>query len=94
MTIFFLILRMTMQETQYLQGFNYATNKVAFEWQYMNSDYIVRQEYLTYDINSLIADVGGYLGLLLGQSIYGLYKILISGQDYKKGMKGCLGLYP
>ena len=26
-----------------------------------------------YDFNSLVADVGGYLGLLLGESIYGIF---------------------
>ena len=66
-----------MQETQYLWGFSYATDKMAFEWQYMNSDYIVRQEYLTYDINSLTADVGGYLGLLLGHSLLSIYEWLM-----------------
>ena len=73
----FIISRMTMQETQYLWGFSYATDKMAFEWQYMNSDYIVRQEYLTYDINSLTADVGGYLGLLLGHSLLSIYEWLM-----------------
>ena len=33
-------------------------------------------QYLVYDWNSFIADVGGYLGLMLGQSIYGIYEIL------------------
>ena len=30
---------------------------------------------MIYDIDNFIADVGGYLGLLLGQSIYGIYEI-------------------
>ena len=33
------------------------------------------EEYLIYDFNSFIADVGGYLGLLLGQSLYGIYQM-------------------
>ena len=33
-------------------------------------------QYYIYDQNSFIADVGGYLGLLLGQSIYGIYEVL------------------
>lgn len=41
-----------------------------------------------------MADVGGYLGLLLGQSIYGLYQILASFKDYKKDIKNCLELRP
>jgi succinate-acetate transporter protein len=30
-------------------------------------------KYLTYDANSFIADVGGYCGLLLGQSVIAFY---------------------
>ncbi len=32
-----------------------------------------REEYLLYDYNSFIADVGGYLGLLLGHSMLSLF---------------------
>ena len=33
-------------------------------------------QYWLYDSDALIADVGGYLGLLLGQSIYGAHQML------------------
>ena len=33
-------------------------------------------QYWLYDFDSFIADVGGYLGLLLGQSIFGAHQIL------------------
>ena len=33
-------------------------------------------QYIVYDFDAFIADVGGYLGLLLGQSIYGIYEII------------------
>ena len=36
------------------------------------------EEYLLYDLNSFVADVGGYLGLLLGQSLYGIYQLAAS----------------
>ena len=36
------------------------------------------EEYLLYDFDSFLADVGGYLGLLLGQSLYGIYQIVAS----------------
>ena len=49
---------------------------MELEWQYMNTDFVVRHEYLTYDYNSFIADVGGYLGLLLGYSILSIYEFL------------------
>ena len=35
-----------------------------------------REQYLIYDWNSFIADVGGFLGLLLGWSMYSLYQEL------------------
>jgi hypothetical protein len=34
---------------------------------YASGNYDVTQQYLIYDHDSLFADVGGYLGLLLGQ---------------------------
>ena len=40
-------------------------------------------QYIIYDINALTADVGGYLGLLLGQSIYGLYEIMTQWLGYR-----------
>ena len=33
---------------------------------------VERREYLTYDVTDLIADLGGYLGLLLGWSLLGI----------------------
>ena len=36
------------------------------------------EQYIIYDSNQLIADVGGYLGLLLGHSIFSLYKHIIT----------------
>ena len=37
----------------------------------------MKDEYYTYDISNLIADFGGFLGLLLGYSILGLYDTTI-----------------
>ena len=48
----------------------------------INSEYIPFQ-YIIYDINAFTADVGGYLGLLLGQSIYGLYAIMTRWLGYR-----------
>ena len=40
-------------------------------------------QYIVYDVNSLIADVGGYLGLLLGQSIYGIFEMATYWLKYR-----------
>ena len=40
-------------------------------------------QYIIYDTNGFIADVGGYLGLLLGQSIYGLYEVVSNWLGYR-----------
>ena len=37
------------------------------------SKHEVREHYRIYDRNSFIADIGGYLGLLLGHSLFGIY---------------------
>ena len=39
--------------------------------------YLLHQ-YLIYDLNDFFADVGGYLGLLLGSSFFGIYEIATS----------------
>ena len=38
-----------------------------------DTSYVKEEHYLIYDFNSFIADVGGYMGLLLGSSILSLY---------------------
>ena len=35
----------------------------------------MQEQYLAYNLDSLIADFGGYLGLLLGQSILSFYDL-------------------
>ena len=49
-------------ENYAIMMFYYANNKIR-----------VKEEYYTYDMSNLIADFGGYLGLLLGYSILGFY---------------------
>ena len=41
--------------------------------QYRDGTYNLNEEYLVYDFNNFIADIGGYLGLLLGHSILSVY---------------------
>ncbi len=40
---------------------------------YPTNEYIERREYFLYGFPSLMADFGGYLGLLLGHSLLSLY---------------------
>ena len=39
----------------------------------MSGSYDEKKQYYIYDVSSFIADVGGYMGLLLGCSVFGLY---------------------
>ncbi len=39
---------------------------------YPNAKYEIKEQYFVYDHNSFIADVGGYLGLLLGHSLFSI----------------------
>ena len=41
-------------------------------------------QYMIYDFDGFIADVGGYLGLLLGQSVYGVFEIVTQWLRYRK----------
>ncbi len=42
---------------------------------YLSSKQGVREEYVIYDGGSFIADVGGFLGLLLGHSILSMFQM-------------------
>ena len=50
-----------------------------------DNSYNEEEQYVIYDVNSFIADVGGYMGLLLGSSLLSLY---ISVEDYVKKVLG------
>ena len=39
---------------------------------------MLREEYVVYDSDSFIADVGGFFGLLLGQSMLGIYYMFVT----------------
>ena len=41
-------------------------------------------KYMIYDWNSLLADMGGYIGLLLGQSVFGVYQLMASWMNSTK----------
>ena len=48
-------------------------NKLRVHVSMSDTSYVLEQEYIIYDVNSFIADVGGYMGLLLGCSILSLF---------------------
>ena len=50
--------------------------QVHLEFIMLDSSYKEEEQYIIYDLNSFIADVGGYMGLLLGSSLLSLYKVL------------------
>ena len=54
-----------------LSGGNDDIFRISFK--IMDRTYEEREQYIIYDISSFIADVGGYMGLLLGCSLSSLY---------------------
>ncbi len=46
---------------------------VLLQLYYPSNTYIERTEYFDYGLPSLMADFGGYLGLLMGHSLLSLY---------------------
>ncbi len=41
-------------------------SKVDFEVYFKTASHDLKEQYIIYDENSMFADIGGYLGLLLG----------------------------
>ena len=52
-------------------------NELILSFEIPDGLYYVKQQYYLHDFNSFIADVGGYLGLLLGHSALGLFSMLM-----------------
>ena len=47
---------------------------VHLKFSFGDGSYEVKEQYLLYDYDSFIADVGGFMGLLLGCSVFSLYQ--------------------
>ena len=47
--------------------------QLHMEFRILDSSYKVEEQYMLYEMDSFIADVGGYMGLLLGFSLLSLY---------------------
>jgi hypothetical protein len=51
------------------------TSTTGFKFVYTDGQYEEKEQYLMYSIPDFLADVGGYLGLLLGHSILDFYNV-------------------
>ena len=58
------------------QGGNYEQCEYHVRLKIMDRSYEEEEQYVIYDTDSFFADVGGYMGLLLGTSLISLYKEL------------------
>ena len=52
-------------------------------------EYEKKEHYFIHDGNHLIADIGGYLGLLLGFSIYGIFGSFVECISWKRVSSLC-----
>ena len=52
--------------------------KLQLQFRIMDSSYREEEQYVIYDFNSFISDVGGFLGLLLGYSALSIYDEMAS----------------
>ena len=65
---------MSLRETPRMSSYYNGPNpKMKLSFLFHDGSFDVREEYLVYELSNLIADVGGYMGLLAGQSILGIY---------------------
>ena len=52
--------------------------ELHLQFRMMHTSYEEKEQYIIYDVDSFIADVGGYMGLLLGSSILSLFDLMES----------------
>ncbi len=57
----------------YFRNIMLPTNTLKLTLYFSTGRHFIRREYVRYDTDSFIADVGGYLGLLLGHSLLSLF---------------------
>ena len=55
---------------------NRKNGDLHLSFRIMDGSYEEREQYIIYDLDSFIADVGGFMGLLLGCSVLSLYREL------------------
>ena len=62
----------------------YISCKVIVSLQIDDKFFIEEEQYYVYDFNSFFADVGGYMGLLLGSSLLSIYDEIGQWLNWKK----------
>ncbi len=69
---------------------DYPRDKLKLRFVVRTGRYETNRQYVIYDTNAFIADTGGYLGLLLGFSLMGLFQSLcqyLPSQSIAKSLK-------
>ena len=49
---------------------------------------VIQEEFLVHELSDLVADLGGYLGLLLGASLYTIYEVVEVFVERFRGFSG------
>ena len=49
---------------------------------------VILEEFLVHELSDLVADLGGYLGLLLGASLYTIYEVVEVFVERFRGSSG------
>ena len=66
---------MHVEEIDSWGGWSGDTSSLKVFVHFLNGHYEEKEQYIIYDSNSMIADIGGYMGLLLGYSLLSIYEI-------------------
>ena len=65
----------TLGNTARLNNAGFDKDVMRVDFVMPSSTYDIREEYVIYSFDSFIADVGGFLGLLLGHSVLSMFQI-------------------
>ena len=74
---------LTIEEESYRTLYGYHPSEVLLIFTIYERSYVEEEEYVIYDLNSFGADVGGFMGLVLGFSLLSIYDKMVE----------CLGKY-
>jgi hypothetical protein len=59
----------------------YGPGSVRLQFFFASGKLILKEQYVIYNYNSMIADIGGYLGLLMGYSLLSVYEMAVDWFD-------------